>query len=869
MRNLLKRSLFAVACLAVFGLASAQDSAALQADKRGKALLHGNPHLLTSPTRVLVRFREDAGPNERALAVANVHGLRLHRYELVPGLELIDVAEGNARAIQALRNNPHVLYAEPDGVMHADTTPNDPKFSSQWGLNQSSNIDINGPEAWGVTTGNSSFKIAVIDTGVDYNHPDLKANIWTNPGEIAGNGIDDDGNGYVDDVHGYDFINNDSDPMDDVDHGTHCAGILGAVGNNGVGIAGVNWQAKIVALKFLGPDGGVTSDAIRALDYAVKMGIKVSSNSYGGTGTSEQAFVDALSRAAAANHVFIAAAGNDGVDNDVEPHYPSSYSAPNLVSVAALDSTGARAPYSNWGATSVDIAAPGSSILSTTPNNTYQYMSGTSMATPMVAGVAALIYGRNPSWTYSQVIKTLLGTSKKMSSMTGKVVTGAMVNASAALQTGLVSVSFSPSSIRGNGTATGTITLASSAPSGGATVTLSSSDPTAAPAPASVVVPAGAASATFTIAAKNNGSTTKASTVTATYSGKTVSAALNVLPSNYAQFVAQSVPATMVAGQSYTVWFDYKNTGGTTWTAATNYRLISVNPRGNTTWGISRITLPSSVTVAPGATGRFQAMVTAPATSGTYNLQFQPTQENIGEFGSVTTNVPVAVKVAADGATFVSQTVPTTVPAGSDFSASMVLKNVGTNGWSASGLYSLASRQPWDNKNWGTNRVYLPLSVTVAKGSTYTFTQTFTAPSVPGTYYFQWTMLHGGILFGDNTQLVAVKVVQSANDAQFVSQTGIPTTIAHGATFTGTFNLKNLGTAAWSSASVYSLQSVGSNSFGKPSIASPAVAAGASGAFTSTFTAPTTPGTYTLQFRMKSGTTWFGDRTASVSITVT
>lgn len=866
MRNLHKRSLFVVACLAVASFVSAQQPDVFAIDKRGKEALKKNPHLIISPTRVLVRFREDSPRSERAQAVANVKGLKLHEFELVPGLELVDVSEGNARAIQALKHNPHVLYAEPDAVLRPTATPNDPSFSKQWGLNQSSNIDINAPEVWASFTGDPNFKVAVLDTGVDYNHPDLRDNMWRNPGEIAGNGVDDDGNGFKDDVYGYDFINNDSDPMDDVDHGTHCAGIIAATGNNGIGISGVNWRAKIVALKFLGPDGGVTSDAIRALDYAQKMGIKVSSNSYGGEGTSEQAFKDALNAAAAANHVFVAAAGNDGRDNELTANYPSNYTMPNLVAVAALDASGALASYSNWGATSVDIAAPGSSIYSTVPGGGYAYMSGTSMATPHVAGVIALVYAQNPTWTYSQVIGRVLGTVRKMSSLSGKVVSGGMVDAAAALRTSISSLTVGPAYIFGSTAATGTVTIGSPAPSGGAVVKLVSSNTASLPVPASVTVAAGATSANFTMNAVNNTTSIVNVTVTATYSGASKSATVAIRPSNFAQFIGQSVPTSMVAGQAYTVWFDYKNTGGVTWTPATLYRLTFQNPRLNTTWGPSRVPLITS-SVVPGATGRFQATIYAPMTAGTYNMQVKPIQENVVEFGQISTNVPVIVSKAPDSARYISQVVPTTVAAGADFNASIVMRNVGTNAWSSAGGYQLASRSPWNNANWGTTRVLMASGSSAAPGADYTFARSFTAPSVPGTYYFQWSMLKVGTLFGDLSQTVAIQVTASSNAAQFVGQTGAPTaTVAKGAKFSVTFTFKNTGTASWSSA--HSLQSVGTSSFGVASLPSGTVTPGANGTFTGTLTAPATAGKYTLQFRMRSGTTWFGDRTVPVTVTV-
>ena len=236
-------------------------------------------------------------------------------------------------------------------------------------------------------------------TGVDYNHEDLRNQMWVNSGEIPGDGIDNDGNGYVDDVYGYDFHNNNGDPMDSNGHGTHCAGTIGAEAGNSIGVAGVSWKPQIMALKFLGASGGSTADAIRALDYAVMMGAQISSNSWGGGGYS-QALVDAIDAAAEANHLFIVAAGNDGRDNEITPTYPCSYDRPNMICVASTDSANDISSFSNWGTTVVHIAAPGSRIYSTYPNNQYEFLSGTSMATPHVSGVAALVLDYVDTLTY-------------------------------------------------------------------------------------------------------------------------------------------------------------------------------------------------------------------------------------------------------------------------------------------------------------------------------------------------------------------------------------------------------------------------------------------------------------------------------------
>ncbi len=353
-------------------------------------------------------------------------------------------------AINRYEASPAVEYAEPDFILKPSqtTSANDPDYPKLYGLNNTgqnsgtADADIDAPEAWYSTTGNADTIVAVIDTGVDTSHPDLKNNLWTNSGETAGNGIDDDNNGYVDDVNGWDFYHNDSTVYDSGDgdqHGTHVSGTIAAEGNNSLGVVGVNWKAKIMPLKFLGPDGGYTSDAVEALNYAVAKGVKISSNSWGGGGYS-QALLDAINAADAKGHLFVAATGNggsDGVgdDNDTTPHYPSSYNSANLISVAATDKNDALAGFSNYGSTSVDLAAPGVGILSTLPGNTYGSYSGTSMATPHVAGVAALIKSKSPSLDDAQIKAQILQPVDKNTNLQSKMVSGGRLNAAQGFDT--------------------------------------------------------------------------------------------------------------------------------------------------------------------------------------------------------------------------------------------------------------------------------------------------------------------------------------------------------------------------------------------------------------------------------------------------
>jgi subtilisin family serine protease len=344
--------------------------------------------------------------------------------------------------VKELSRNPRVEYAELDYVRTADTVPNDALFSQLWGMQNTgqtggtAGADIDAPAAWSITTGSSSVIVGVIDTGIDYTHEDLQANMWTNPGEIPNNGIDDDGNGYIDDYYGINAIDHTGDPMDDyapVYHGTHCSGTIGAVGNNGIGVVGVNWTVRLMGLKFLGSDGkGYTSNAITCIQYAIDKGANILSNSWGGSGY-DQSLKDAIDAAQAAGILFVAAAGNKGLNTDVYPNYPSCYDSDNIISVAATDDNDQLASFWNWGSnygpTTVDVAAPGVSILSTKEGNAYQYLSGTSMATPHVSGLAALLKAHNSTWDWQAIKSRILAGTVPLGSLTGKVLTQGRINA--------------------------------------------------------------------------------------------------------------------------------------------------------------------------------------------------------------------------------------------------------------------------------------------------------------------------------------------------------------------------------------------------------------------------------------------------------
>ena len=350
-----------------------------------------------------------------------------------------------SRALRALEHHPFVEYAEYNYLRHIDFTPvpDDERFDELWGLHNTGqtggadDADINAPEAWEISTGSPEVIVGVIDTGIDYNHEDLADNIWINPGEIPDNGIDDDNNGYVDDIHGINSITGSGDPMDDHYHGTHCAGIIGAVGGNGKGVTGVNWTVKIIGIKFVSGGFGLDSDAVESINYAVALrnrgvNIRVLSNSWGGSGYS-QSLLDAINQANSAGILFVAAAGNSSADNDSSPLYPASYDTPNVLAVASTDHNDNLSSFSNYGATSVDIAAPGSSILSTRPNNNYYSTSGTSMATPHVAGAAALLLSVNDQLTVEELKDYLMEYGDPLPGLIGKCASGSRLNVNNAL----------------------------------------------------------------------------------------------------------------------------------------------------------------------------------------------------------------------------------------------------------------------------------------------------------------------------------------------------------------------------------------------------------------------------------------------------
>lgn len=395
------------------------------------------------PGEILVKFKSGTTELEQqsihkeigSTRIKEFKNLRIDHIKIKSGLDI-------ETAIARYQKQTKVEYAEPNYLLRAGKLPNDTNFSSLWGLHNTGqnggavDADIDAPEAWDLTTGSNSIVVAVIDTGVDYNHQDLSANMWVNPLEVAGNGVDDDNNGYVDDIRGIDAVNHDSDPMDDNghSHGSHVSGTIGGVGNNGLGVVGINWTIKIIACKFLDSSGrGYTDGAVECLQYvkALKdrgVNIVATNNSWGG-GPNSQVLYDAIN--AQREILFVASAGNYSLDNDVYESYsyPSTYYLPNIISVAATDKNDQRATFTNFGRRSVSIGAPGVDIFSCSRGNLYQYLSGTSMAAPHVTGLAALLKAQNSGRDWRAIKNLILAGGENIPQLNGMTITGKRINA--------------------------------------------------------------------------------------------------------------------------------------------------------------------------------------------------------------------------------------------------------------------------------------------------------------------------------------------------------------------------------------------------------------------------------------------------------
>jgi subtilisin family serine protease len=411
----------------------------------------GNSSMAYVPNELIVKFKTATSNSKRDEVLARIGGQvqeriitkAMQRAGDNEGITLIHTNLDAMEAVNRLKGGVEIIYAEPNYLYNYDATSVDPYFTngSLWGMNGT--YGCNAVSAWASGhTGSANVVVGVIDEGIQFTHPDLAGQVWTNPFDPA-DGIDNDGNGYVDDIHGWDFDGNDNTIYDGGtrgsldDHGTHVSGTIGAKSNS-VGVVGVNWNITIISAKFLGRRGGTLANAVKAVDYLNDLknrhgiNIAASNNSWGGGGYS-QALYDAIARANTANILFIAAAGNGGSDgvgdnNDITPSYPSNYDLPNVIAVAAITSTGAKATFSNYGATTVDLGAPGQGIWSTTAFDLYSSYSGTSMATPHVTGAAALYLSTHSGATAAVIKSAILSSTTPTTSLTGKCVTGGRLN---------------------------------------------------------------------------------------------------------------------------------------------------------------------------------------------------------------------------------------------------------------------------------------------------------------------------------------------------------------------------------------------------------------------------------------------------------
>ncbi|MDH5394202.1 MAG: S8 family serine peptidase, partial [Gammaproteobacteria bacterium] len=425
------------------------------------------------PDSILVRFKPGTPSDEVTASHANINPNAVKSYRVLSGLKQITLPPGISveKALANYRKNPNVLYAEPDYQYPVSATPNESFFASLWALNNtglaqpqppyggtlgSVDADINAQEAWdnvivppasgpwnSTTGGHTETVVAVIDSGVDIDHPDLINNMWINPGEIA-NGIDDDGNGYIDDINGWNGVNNNGDPNDSGSHGTHVAGTIVAEGNNSTGVIGAAWHAKLIACRAGTGSSIDSSAAIACLEYLYELktnpvnpvNIVVSNNSWGGTGYS-QAIFDAIDANRQAGILFVAAAGNSTVNNDSTAHYPSSYHLPNIISVASTSHSDTKSSFSNYGRRSVLVGAPGEAILSTVPvgsslypaDSSYDVQQGTSMAAPQVSGLAALVYAQDSNRDWKAIKNLIIASGTPISPLTSTTVSGRRIRA--------------------------------------------------------------------------------------------------------------------------------------------------------------------------------------------------------------------------------------------------------------------------------------------------------------------------------------------------------------------------------------------------------------------------------------------------------
>ena len=848
----------------------------------------GTPRAVASQTtnsvgqrdgELLVRFRPEASNEDKTAALRSTGGRR-RTLSGGSGLERLSFGlETNLESVAAtLRSSPSVEFVEPNYLIKADEViPDDAQFAEQWALRNAADnggqrgSDIGTARAWDATTGSEKTVIAVIDSGIDFKHPDLKSNQWTNLVERRNN-KDDDGNGLTDDTHGWDWVTQSNGIEDESGHGTAVAGIIAAEGNNKTGISGVMWHAGLMSLRVL--DGTGTGDvalAVEAIDYAVAHGAHVINCSWG-TEHKSGALAEAVERAGKRGVMIIASAGNNGSNIDAAPHYPASYNYPHVVSVSSTDKFDQLTSWSNWGALRATIAAPGVEILSTKTGGGYEKVNGSSASAALVTGVVGLIKTLRPRLKAGSVRAMLIKGARVNPSLDGKVSTGGILNAGVS-----------------------TVAVNSLAPNEGNEESSDgeSGDSTKG-SNASVSQQAGA-----------NNSAHNRRRVTPLFEVSNLPD-LNQLRrvQSRAPRAAKPIPSTLRRhrpvhrnggtnrspnGDSGTIAMHPAATdaGGGEIIAAKYHSqprqvLIAANhsaERGTFVLPFFKTFEGKSVLSTSDAPDNIAWSYSALEESDDSNLN--PAQQQggksisnliarLGSFNNMLTNGMLQASSPNDAA-FISQTVPVEVVAGQPYTVTVKMQNTGSTTWTPGESYFLGSQNSENNSTWGFGRVVLPGAV--APNQEVVFTFQVTAPATPAVYHFQWRMLRENVTwFGQYTPDTLVIV---SSNAAYVTQT-VPTVMQAGQTYPVSVTMTNTGPATWTSQELYSLGARnpqdngiwGANS-GRTNLPAP-VAPNQTVTFNFNVTAPATPGSYNFQRQMvKDGLSWFGAMTPNVAVNVT
>jgi len=624
--------------MALCGMAGAQDPSLYLL--RQRQALHANPSMPASPCTAMVRFKQGTSPSAKASVRASIAGTLIRSFQLVPNLEQIGFEMSVASALAILRSSSYVQYAEPEFVRRKmSTLPDDPFFTQQWAVSPNPlQTDTRATAAWDLYTGGTDAPVAIIDSGLKYDHEDLALNVWTNPDEIL-DGIDNDGNGKIDDLRGWDFVDNDNDPEDATaeGHGTRVAGVIGARGNNQIGISGVNWVTKMINVKVFDDIATFSAGVIGGWEYARGKGSRVSSNSFGAVGADKfsQSEYDAIRLAQADRHLFVCAAGNGGTDNDLIPVYPASYCVAfdeahpgldNVIAVAATTSTDAFSPVSNYGLNSVHLAAPGDDVFSTDKTGGYSLgESGTSFAAAYVAGAVGMLWSYRKDLPYLAIKSAIVNNTRPTASCAQKTVTGGTLDlARALLSLKPGQMTFLPDEVTGKGTALANITLSFVAPQGGLRFLLSSNH-SKATVPTAVWVQAGSTSAQFLVNVDGVSVDSSATITAETEAGHKLEATLTLHPDPLEQLTI--TPGTVVGGGQ-----------------ATGTVLLKSNaPTGGTVIYLfedsARVTVPTTVFVRGGTRSSNFTISTVP-TPGTVTVPITAILGSVNRTANLTVQKP-------------------------------------------------------------------------------------------------------------------------------------------------------------------------------------------------------------------------------------